>query len=263
MKKKLFVPVCIVCLLATGCSKDDVNSVKKTMRETVRSIKEEVEEYNMHKDIEVHSEEEMREFALNCMEEKYGKPFLIDETYCNYVHFNGHEDMPMVLYARAYPEGDEKDICGLFVEEPNTFKDNYSVKLYRHEIEDVIFPKMEQYDLEGEIEIDYPLMVGTIGDDLSAEDIMYDRNTCIDFFQPVDKEEDIREYIPLVRKWLDFLYTCDYEWYFALTDKENFYYQFIGISKGDHGYTTEEEWSDEQLLRVMEASISYSERHSK
>lgn len=124
----------------------------------------------------------MREFALQCLEEKYGKKFVIDETYCRYKHWNGEEDNPMVLRARAYPEDDESNKFGLFVKEPNVFQDNYSVQLYQHDIEAEIFPEMEKFGLEGTIVISYPLMTGTIRDDLSADDIIYDGSTCICFF---------------------------------------------------------------------------------
>ncbi|MCR5608911.1 MAG: hypothetical protein K6G26_07595 [Lachnospiraceae bacterium] len=259
MKKKLLLLVFIVGLIVLGCSKTNLSSAKKT----VNTIKEQVDEYNKYKDVEVHSEEEMREFALKCLEEKYGKKFLIDESYCEYEHFNGHEDKPMTLYARAYPECEKKETCGLFVEEPNIFKDNYFVNLYLPDIEDFIIPEMDKYDLKGELDIDYPLMAGTIGDSLSAKDIIYDTNTRIVFLQPVEKKDDIQEYITIVRKWLNFLYTCDYEWYFALTDKEDSYYQYIGISKGDLGYSSEKEWTDEDLLSIMEFCIESSEKDKK
>ncbi len=231
---------------------DKVDSAKQTVEEVAHDVKESVEEYKLHKDVDVHTEEEMRAFALECLEQKYGKPFLIDETYCEYEHFNGHEDKPMVLYARAYPEGDEKDICGLYVEEPNIFKDNYSVNYYLPEIEEKIFPEMEQYGVEGKIEIDYPLMTGTIADNLSAEDVIYDGSTRLFFYQEVAEESDISAYIPLIRKWMDFLYTCDYDWYFALTAEGDLNYQFFGISKGDYGYTSSDEWSDERIIDDIE-----------
>lgn len=261
MKKILFVLICAGCLMMTGCSTDEVDSVKETVGETARVVKESVDTYNRHKDIEVHSEEEMREFALNCLEEKYGKTFVIDEGYCEYEHFNGHENMPMTLRARAYLEGDENVTCGLYVEEPNIFKDNYSAKCYLPQIKEKIFPEMEKYGIEGEIELEYPVSTGTVGDNLSADDIIYDGSAQIYFYQEVEEESDISAYIPLVRKWLDFLYNCDYDWYFTLTAEGNINYQYIGITKGDFGYTSTDEWSDERIIHHIETSISSSDWH--
>lgn len=96
------------CLALTGCSKDQA---KKNTQNLVRSVIEDVKEYKQHKDIEVHTEEEMREFALQYLEEKYGETFQIDEAYCVYDHLNGHEELPMVLRVRAYAEEKAGRIC--------------------------------------------------------------------------------------------------------------------------------------------------------
>lgn len=237
------------CLALTGCSKDQA---KKTTKNLVRSVVENVNEYQQHKDVEVHTEEEMREFALQCLEERYGKKFQIDEAYCVYGHLNGHEELPMTLRARVYAEEDAGKIGGIFVEEPNIFQDNYSVMLYLDAVEAVIRPEMEKYGLEGAIQISYPLVVGTIGDDLSAEDILYDDSTCICFYAAVEREDDPDAYLPLIRKWLDFLYTCDYMWYFALAYEGDLDRQVIGISKGDYLHTSQEEWTDEEILWPLE-----------
>ena len=258
-KKNLLAFLYVGCFMLAGCSMEKVDSAKQTVEEVVHDVKESVEVYKMHKDVEVHTEEEMRAFALECLEEKYGKPFLIDETYCEYEHLNGHEDKPMALYARAYPEDDEKDVCGLLVEEPNIFKDNYSVNYYLPKIEEKIFPEMEKYGVKGQIEIEYPLMTGTIGENLSAEDVIYDGNTKIYFYQEVADQSDISAYIPLIRKWMNFLYTCDFKWYFTLTAEGNINYQYIGISKSDYGYTSSDEWSDERIIEEIESCMRMSE----
>lgn len=255
MKKWMLVFLCAGSLGLIGCAEDKVSTAEKTVKKLAQSVKE----YNMHKDVEVHTEEEMKEFALKCLEEKYGKKFLIDDAHCHYNHFNGHEEQPMVLRAKAYPEEDESDICGIFVEEPNVFQDNYSINFYRQEIEEKIVPEMDKFGIEGKIEFDYPYMTGTIGNNLSAEDIIYDKNTCICFFPSAAMESDMSVYIPLIRKWLDFLYTCDYDWYFALTDEEDMDYQFIGISKGDYGYTSSDQWSDEKIMEGIDGTMSLME----
>lgn len=54
-KKYLLVIIYAVCLMMTGCSADKASSVKKTVGEVVRVMKESIEEYNRHKDIEVHT----------------------------------------------------------------------------------------------------------------------------------------------------------------------------------------------------------------
>ena len=239
---KLLVLLNIICIMMSGCS--------------LQNVKESIEQYYANKDIKVHTEDEMRAFALECLEVKYGKTFKIDESYCQYVHKDGHEEMPMILSARAYPEDDPMDLCGILVEEPNIFKDNYSVKLYRQEIEEIITPEMEKYKVNGQIEIDYPLMSGTIGDDLRATDIIYDDDTCICFYQEVD-EEDKDTLIPLIRKWLDFLYSCDYDWYFALVDKNENDNQLFCVSKGDFGYTSSKEWSDERIIDILEMNKDF------
>lgn len=64
MKKWMLVFLCAGSLGLTGCSGDKVSTAEKTVKKLAQSVKE----YNMHKDVEVHTEEEMKEFALKCLE---------------------------------------------------------------------------------------------------------------------------------------------------------------------------------------------------
>ena len=190
---------------------------------------------------------------------KYGKDFAIDESYCKYGHVNGHEENSMQLRARAYPVNDPSDICGIKVVEPNKFSDTYSENKYKSVVEERLRPDMEKYGLEGAIEIEYPYMVGIMEDGLSADDVIYGPNSCIRFVDRSEKKNDTSEYIPIIRKYLEYLYTCDFEWYFTIADENDRYYQYVGISKGDHNYTSANEWTDENLLTLIDACINLND----
>ena len=118
---------------------------------------------------------------------------------------------------------------------------------------------MDEYGVSGIVDISYPYMTGIMEDGLSAEDIIYDGNSCIRFFQKTEPKEDITEYIPTIRKWLEYLYTCDFEWYFTLADENDRYYSYAGISKGDHMYTSADQWTDENFLSLIDACINLND----
>ena len=57
----------------------------------------------------------------------------------------------------------------------------------------------------------------------------------------------------------EYLYTCDFEWYFALVDENDIYYQYAGISKADHMYTSADQWTDENFLSLIDACINLND----
>lgn len=260
MKKKLIVTTILIGMMTlSACSKESMSTLTKDVKGAVKIVKDEAKYSDEYKDIDVHTESEMRSFALDALKNKYGKEFKIDESYCKYNHQNGRDTEPLQLRARAYPIDDPDDVCGIRVVEPNNFSDTYSINKYNPVVSEYLKPKMQEYGLTGDVEISYPYMVGIMEDGLSAEDIMNDGQACIRFYEKTEKKEDITEYIPTIRKWLDFLYTCDFEWYFALVDENDKYYQYAGISKGDHRYTKAEQWTDDNLISLIEACINLND----
>lgn len=260
MKKRIIAAILIgTAILTSACSSQDLDTLKKDTKRVVKVTEDIVKYKNEYKDIDVHTEEEMREFALEALKNKYGKEFAIDETYCKYNHVNGHDYNPMQLRARAYPVDDPEDVCGIRVREPNEFEDTYSVNKYNSVVAEYLKPQMDEYGVSGIVDISYPDMTGIMEDGLSAEDIIYDGNSCIRFVQITEQKEDITEYIPTIRKWLEYLYTCDFEWYFTLADENDRYYSYAGISKGDHMYTSADQWTEENLLSLIDACINLND----
>ena len=103
--KKIINILCIVVIISiflSGC----------TAKEVFIEISD-LKDYNdMVASYDVHAEEEMREFALYCLEEKYGVPFELSEDYLHYGHINGHEELSLELRGRAYNRDNKDYFCG-------------------------------------------------------------------------------------------------------------------------------------------------------
>ena len=85
MKKRLAAMAVILCMMtATACSGVDIDTLKHDAKGAVKIVKDSAEYSDKYKDIDVHTESEMREFALDALKSKYGKDFVIDESFCKY-----------------------------------------------------------------------------------------------------------------------------------------------------------------------------------
>ena len=250
----------ICCAFLTGCSGSKVQKVKDIAGDTADYVTEKTSEYKKLKDVNVHTEEEMLEFALSYLEEKYDEKFVIDKSYYKYKHKNGHEDAPMILNARFRPVSDDHLVAAFYVTEPNSIIDNYSMIKHQYDVEDYILPELAERGLDGYITISCPLIKGKVDDDITVEDIIYDEGVDIMFYQPVDPEIPMKDNLPLIRKWMDYLYTCDYEWFFSLTDENNPELLLYQLYKNDHGYTSADDWDDEEILRQAETIYEDSKR---
>ena len=236
----------------TGCSGSKTQRVIDIAGDAAVYVMEKTSDNRKLKDVNVHSEEEMLEFAFSYLEEKYGEEFVIDKSYYKYKHKNGHEDAPMVLNARFRPVSDASLVAAFYLEEPGLIYDDYSVISHLHEVEDVLLPDFAGHGLEGMIVLDSSLITEDLDKNVTAEDIIYDDRIYIKVYQPVNRDSDMEDNLPLIRKWLDYLYTCDYNWDFGLVAEDDTDYILFQVNKDDHGYQSGDDWSNEELLSSAE-----------
>ncbi|MCR5719964.1 MAG: hypothetical protein K6F84_05310 [Lachnospiraceae bacterium] len=265
MKKTLiFIIAILCCTFITGCSKSKPSKVMDIAEDVAEYVSDKTSSYTKVKNVNVHTEDEMLEFALSYLEEKYGEEFVIDKSFYKYKHKNGHEDAPMVLNARVRPVSDDSLVAAFYLEEPNLIRDNYSAVSHLHEVEDVLFLEFEEHGLEGTIIIDASSLDEDLDEDVTAEDIIYNDKIDIKIYQPVNKDGEMEDNLPLIRKWLDYLYTCDYNWDFGLVAEDDSDYILFQINKFDHGYNSSAEWSDKELLdRAEFAELTTKKRKEK
>ena len=248
--KKIINSLCVAVIISTflsGC----------TAKEVFNEISD-LKDYNdMVTSYDVHTEEEMRDFALYCLEEKYGVPFELSEDYSHYGHINGHEELSLALRGRAYNRDNEDYFCGFSVVEPNHFSDNYFVTWYLDDVKSIIEPELEKQEISAFIDLSYPLLQTTLDSDLTAEDILGMSNMQLSFYWPTELKDDIHDYLPEIRRWIDFLYSLDYncDWYFAMTSEDDYNDQYFTIMKGDHGYTSADDWTDEEILNELHIEL--------
>lgn len=248
--KKLIGIICAaVCtsMIISGCTGKDIYNEAVALKDYKK----------MTASYDVHTEEEMREFALYCLEEKYGVPFEFKDEYVHYGHINGHEELSLELWGRAYNSDNNDYYCGFSVVEPNSFSDDYFVNWYIDDVKSVIRPQMEYHDISGEIELSYPLLATPLDRDLTAEEVLAMSKMQLIFFLPTELKEDIHDYLPELRRWIDFLYSLEYncDWYFAMTSEDDQNDQYFTIMKGDHGYTSADDWTDEEILSDLHIEL--------
>ncbi len=222
---------------------------------TVEKISELYKYFSEKKEIEVHTQEEMEAYALSSLKDRYGKEFAIDhDTFCKYGHFNGHEDKEMVLRARAYPVDAPEDYCGIYVKEPNYFSENYYVYQFKDEIGQKIYPAMQEYGLDNDFYIDATLKTLPVAPDMTADELLYDPDTTINFKVYMPKEEDYSVYFPVIRQWAEFLYSdsVDYDWYFSINSEDDPLLSYFSMYKGEHSYTSADQWTDEDFIDGFE-----------
>ena len=133
MKKVILIVVLCCCMLLSACA----NPVE-VMSGAVKSEQQyqEMKEYTSH--FHVHSEEEMCAFALDCLERKYGREFVINKIYYEYERLSDNPNNPaMMLRTRACPVDEPDKICAVYVAEPNTFEDDFFTYRYYEDIKKI------------------------------------------------------------------------------------------------------------------------------
>ncbi len=255
MRKTGFLAVAVLILFTiSGCS-HTVNVVHLAKEEIDNILNE-----RNYKDVNVRTKEEMGDFALRCLKDKYGKEFVIDyETFSRYKDGSDTDDGRALLKARAFPSDEPSEVCGITVKEPNIFKDDYYCYLYKDEIKKIIDPQLEAYGLEHDFQIYNDVQLEGLPDEkITAEEFLANRGTEIWFDIPVDEQEDVKEYIPIIRKWMDFLYSTDeFDWYFSLCSKYEFNKYYFTLKKGDGKKQSSSEWSDEEILQEIDRTINF------
>ncbi len=252
-KAKILVIAFSMAFVLCGCS--NALSTANVAKEKVENMLNE----NNYKDVEVHTKEEMCDFALGCLKDKYGKEFVIDyEKFCKYKEGKDTDSGKALLKARAYPVDAPSEVCGFTVEEPNKFKDDYYAYLYKDEIKEIIDPQLEKYGLEHDFQIYNDVQLAGLPDEnITAEEFLANKGTEIWFDIPVDEQEDVNDYLPTIRKWLDFLYSTDeFDWYFSLCSKDEFNKYYFTLKKGDGMKNSSDEWTDEELLTEIDRTIN-------
>lgn len=206
--------------------------------------------------VNAHSEAEMAAYAETCLAEKYGKQFEIEEENRIYSHQDGDENKPMSLRAYAHPLGDNEDRCFIVATETDGVKDNYFINAYQKAVSEQIGSEMEKSHLRAKIEIDYPAKVTPLPENLSVDEVIHD-SECIIFFEAMTEAKDnLQDYIPLVREWMDFLYGLDYRWYLEIRDEDNPSILYFTLDPGDNNFTCSDDWSDELIIRYIASNRS-------
>lgn len=211
-------------------------------------------------EITVHTEKEMRDFALSSLGEKYGKEFVIDETYCKYGRVSRRDKTEkMEFRARAYPVDEPDKYCGILVTEPDSFKDNYFARLYESGVGELIYPEMEKYGVKTNIHIYRSASTQAYDDKITADEFLHQKETTIELFVPVEEEKEISKYVPAVQKWLPFLFSCDYDWYFVLHDKNDRNKRYFNLMKGDKGIESADEWTEDKIIEGIEKALRFNQ----
>ena len=210
----------------------------------VSYIKDSIKAEIAYKDVNVSTEEEMKAYALERLQDKYNQAFEIEEIFY-YNHEDGEEGMPMKLKGRAHVEGDESLYCYFKVTQPNWFEDDYATNYYKEDITNYIEESLKGISCDYELYIDHDLTVKNYNPKMDYKEYLYDGLCGIDYTVYVDESEDYHTYIPLIREWMDVLYAADYKWYFEIYDKKGKLY--YTLDPGDNGFHSSEEWTDESI----------------
>ena len=204
----------------------------------------------MNEEKSLYTENDMVEYALARLEEKYHVTFEIEPDGRMFGHQDGNEKKPLNLRAYGHPVGNEEERFFVIVTESGGFRDNYWVFEYQNEVAELVKKDLEAFDLEADIEVDYPATEEKPAADLTAQQLIYDPE-CILFFEPqVDDQETQEGYVPVIRQWMRFLYGLDYNWYLEVHRKSDQALLFT-LDPGDNGFKSEEDWSDERIAEYI------------
>lgn len=146
MKGILLITICCICL--TGC--------KMSVTDIV-NIKDAIRDEQTYEDVEVYSEEEMREYALERLKNKYGEDFEFEEEGLKYGYWDKERKDFLYMTGWVHVIGDEEKRCVFKVKEPNDFSDNYEINYYKEEIDSYIRNEWSDLDSDYKIEIDHGL----------------------------------------------------------------------------------------------------------
>ncbi|MCR4691241.1 MAG: hypothetical protein K5739_07850 [Lachnospiraceae bacterium] len=261
-KKTAILMVALCCMIVTACTSGDVQSIADAGADAAEEIVNKAKEQKTVNNVELNSEEEMQEYALSYLKDKYDREFVIDKTYYKYKQKSNGNDSPMILNARVHPEDDDHLVAAFYLEDTGMIQEDFAVIQHQYEVEDILFPQFEEQGLEGRIIIDSSEMK-EVPEDITAKQIIHDENVSIQVYQLVDRDHDRTEDFPLVRKWLDYLYTCDFQWVFGLAAEDDPDYFLLQIGCTDKGYHTGDEWSDKELLEDAEFTEISTKKRKK
>ena len=211
---------------------------------TLRNIKENVEAEITYKDVNVSTEEEMKAYALERLQEKYKQAFEIEEILA-YGHQDGEEDMPMRLNGKAHVVGDENLYCYFEVTQPHLFIDEYATNYYKEDITQYARESIKGVSDDYEIDIEHSLTAQVYDPKMDYKEYLYDGLCHIRYTVYVEDSEDYHTYIPLIRKWMDALYALDYRWFFEVCDKDGKWY--FTLDPVDNGFDSSDDWDDEMI----------------
>ena len=230
-----------------------------TMRSgAVSYIKDSIKAEIVYKDVNVSTEEDMKAYALERLQEKYNQTFEIEEI-INYDHKNGEEDMPMNLTGRGHVVGDESLYCYFEVIQPHGFKDDYATNYYKDDITEYVKKGLKGISSDYELYINHHLTVKTYDPKMDYKEYLQDGLCCIDYTAYVDESEDYHTYIPLIREWMDALYTADYKWYLKICSRQDNDKLYFTLDPGDYGFNSSDDWDDEKIYDSIVDNVKYWE----
>ena len=227
---------------------------------TLRNIKENVEAEITYKDVNVSTEEDMKAYALERLEEKYKQAFEIEEIFV-YGHQDGEEDMPMYLNGKVHVVGNESLYCCFSVTQPHLFTDNYEMNYYKEDIIKYAKESIKGVSDDYKIQIDHSLTAKVYDSKMDYKEYLYDGLCCIRYTVCVEDSEDYHTYIPMIRKWMDALYTLDYEWFFEVCDKDGQWY--FTLDPGDNGFDSSDDWDDKMIYESIVDEVEYRDFYNQ
>lgn len=243
MKEKLKIAMLLgICILAGGCT---MNS--HLVEGIAQSEKGKVD----HKDVNVSTEVDMKDYALKVLEEKYGQAFEI-ASILKYDHKDGEENKPMYLNGYAHVIGNEDLDCYFVVTEPNEFVDDFATNYYKEAINKQLSKDFSDLSNEYDIFIDHDLTDKVFDPKMDYQKYLYNKQCCIDVTVYVPYSEDAHDYISVIRAWMDKLYGAKYDWYFELHDQEDKDKCYFTLDPGDNGFDSADDWSDELIYDYIE-----------
>lgn len=238
MKKNLLLSSIILgCVLMGGCGMD----------QSLTTSKQKILEF---KNADVHTEEEMKDFALQCLKDKYGYNFEFEQD-LTYAHENGHENRPLYLNGHVHVVGNETLRCYFEVTEPNIFRDNYASNYYKEDIIAYLTDKIGDMPSAYEIEVTNRISNTVFDPNMDFKDFLYQCDCEVSYTAYVPATDDPHEYIPIIRKWMDVMYNADYDWYFELHDIQDKDLCYFTLHPGDNGYDSTDDWDDETIYNYI------------
>ena len=229
--------VILGCVLMGGC--DMIHILKETTQEVAE-----------FKEAEVHSEEEMKTFTLQCLKEKYNNEFELEDDLI-YAHEHGEEDRPLYLSGHAHVVGKDDLRCYFEVTEPNIFEDNYASNYYKEDIDAYLRKKNGPMSSEYDIEALNNISNKVFDPNMDFKEFLYKYPCDVFYTAYVPATSDVHEYIPIIREWMDVVYAADYDWYFELHDLNNKELCYFTLDPVDNGFDSTDDWDDETIYEYI------------